>query len=131
VSRPREAAAIRAFVTRPRRDRLLTLLADPVKRDELTGALAHLADLDPRHAVPISPERQTAAAIAALLRERDAPATCDVLADDEALDGRTMDLDEALEAVVGRCPALLVCVPDRLAYYEGEAPGRRLILARS
>ena len=41
-------------------------------------------------------------------------------------------LGEALDAVVGfGSGALLICVPGYLAFYEGEAPGRRRILRRS
>lgn len=58
-------------------------------------------------------------------------ATCVLLAEDKTLDGRELPLDAAVSAVVGRgMGAFVSCLPGRLAYYEGEAPGERYLLER-
>jgi len=125
------SATLAAFVVPERRDRYLGLLASARGRAKLRDALAHFRDLDARCARPVAPADQAPARLAALLRSRGAPATCHVLAEDAALDGRSLPLAEALAAVVGRgMGAFLSCVPGRLGYYEGEDAGQRYILER-
>ena len=125
------AALIRAFVARERQERLLALLGSERGRTKLRAGLAHFAGLDPRHALPLSGADQSPGAIARGLRDRGAPATCVLLAEDATLDGRELGLDEALQRVVGRgMGAFVSCVPGRLAYFEGEGPHERYILER-
>jgi hypothetical protein len=67
-----------------------------------------------------------------LLEARGAPGTCHLFSEDPDLDGVTLPLSEALEAIVGRGVGTLVsCLPGRLGYYEGEEPGERYILERA
>src|SRR5258708_1106376 len=96
------SALVRAFLTPDRQDRYLALLRSARGRSKLRARLAHFRDLDGRFARPISPSEHTPASIAKLLRSRGAPATCVLLAEDPALDGREFPLEEALNAVVGR-----------------------------
>ena len=122
---------IRAFVVPERQERLLGLLGSARGRAKLRAGLAHFAGLDARHAVPIAGGDQSPDGIARLLRGRGAPATCVLLAEDAALDGRELDLEDALRQVVGRgMGAFLSCVPGRLAYFEGEGPKESYILER-
>ncbi len=59
-----------------------------------------------------------------------APDTCYVMGGED-LDGRTLDLRDALQEVVGRnIGTVLSCIPGKLAYYEGENEGERYILER-
>ena len=122
-------ALIRAFVAPGRRERYLGLLASGRGRAKLRAALAHFRDFDARVVRPVPPAEQTAAGVAALLRARGAPAECVLLAEDAALDGRRLPLDDALAAVVGRgLGAFVSCLPGRLAYYDGEDAGERYAL---
>lgn len=126
------SATIAAFVAPGRRDRYLGLLASERGRARLRAALAHFRDLDARYARAVPPADHTPARLAEVLRGRGAPAACHLLAEDDALDGRTLPLDEALAAVVGRgTGAFVSCIPGRLAYYEGEEAGERYILERA
>jgi hypothetical protein len=53
------------------------------------------------------------------------------VSEDPDIDGKRLPLDEALLLVVGAGNGtLLSCVPGLLAYYEGEGPGDRFLLAR-
>jgi hypothetical protein len=127
-----DLATIRAFIASERRDRYVGLLASARGRAKLRAGLAHLRDLDPRFARVVPPAEQTPDSVAAHLRSRGAPAECVLLAEDSALDGQRLPLDEALAAVVGRgMGAFVSCLPGRLAYYEGEEPGERYILERA
>jgi len=126
------SALIRAFVAPERQERLLTLLGSARGRAKLRDGLAHFSALDGRYIVPIAGNEQSPEAIARLLRRRGAPATCVLLAEDDALDGQTLPLEDALRRVVGRgMGAFVSCVAGELAYFESEEPGERCLLSRA
>ncbi len=126
------SAVIRAFVAPERQERLLELLGSVRGRVKLRAGLAHFRGLDARYVVPIPAGEQSPAAIARLLRQHGAPATCVLLSEDDALDGQTLALEEALRQIVGRgMGALVSCIPGQLAYFEGEGPRERWVLSRA
>jgi hypothetical protein len=126
------AAVLRAFIAPERQERFLALLGSERGREKLRRALAHLAALDARYARRLPSAEQTVDGIGRELRARGAPAECVQLAEDAALDGQRLPLDDALRAVVGRgMGAFVSCVPGRLAYFEGESVGERYLLERA
>ena len=123
------SAIVRAFIVPERRERYLSLLSSARGREKLRHALAHLRDLDPRCTRELPKGVHTPAQIAALLRAKGAPGECVLLAEDVALDGRRLPLDDALDVVIGRGMGTFIsCVPGRLGFYEGEGPGVRYVL---
>ena len=67
-----------------------------------------------------------------LLRDRGAPSRCYVMSASSDLDGQEVDLNEALEDVVGVNDGTFIsCIPGRLAFFEGEGPNERYVLHRS
>jgi hypothetical protein len=125
------SALIRAFVAPERQARMLGLIGSARGRAKIRKSLAHYRDLDPRFASEIPKGEHTPEAIGRRLRARGAGATCTLLAEDAALDGRAMPLNEALLAVVGcGMGAFISCLPGRLAYFEGEDAGDRYLLER-
>jgi hypothetical protein len=126
-----EELTARAFVSEERLQRILTLLSTQRGRIKLRSLLAHCGCLDGRHVVPIPADRQDAGSIGALLRSLGAGESCHLLAEAQAMDGRTMPLDDALQTLVGHgAAAVVICIPGRLAYLEGEEPGDRYVLER-
>ena len=126
------SALIRAFVAPERQERLLGLLQSPRGRDKVRAGLAHFAALDARYAVQIPAGEQSPESIVRLLRQRGAPATCVLLAEDDALDGQELGLEDALRQIVGRgMGAFVSCVPGQLGYFEGEGPRERWLLSRA
>jgi hypothetical protein len=126
-----EELTARAFVSEERVQRILTLLSTQAGRIKLRRLLAHCDCLDDRYVVPIPADRQDAGSIGALLRSLGAGESCHLLAEAAAMDGRTMPLDDALQTLVGRgAAAVVICIPGRLAYFEGEEPGDRYVLER-
>jgi hypothetical protein len=126
-----EQGVVRSFVAEAKRDRYLQLLGNRRRRSTFLHALADRRDFDARFAVAIPRKEQTAAGVATLLRRRGAPDTCYVLSEIEELDGRILPLSEALSASFGMgLGTVLSCIPGTLAYFEGEAPGDRVILER-
>src|SRR4051812_26977422 len=109
------SAVIRSFVAPERQARLLGLLGSVRGRAKLRADLSHFNALDTRYVVPIPAGEQSPDAIARLLHERGAPATCVLLAEEDALDGQALALEEALRQVVGRgMGAFVSCIPGQL-----------------
>ena len=49
---------------------------------------------------------------------------------DDSIDGKRMPLVESLEMHNGDHDTILICIPDALSYYEGEAPSTPFVIAR-
>jgi hypothetical protein len=127
-----ERELIRRFVVPTKRRRMLEFLANPRKRPRITASLAHFRDLDPRWVVPVPPTQHFPAHLERLLRRLGAGDSCYVISENRELDARRLPLSEALECVVGRGMGTLIsCVPGQLAFFEGEGPSDRCILARA
>jgi hypothetical protein len=125
-----EEGLVKAFVARPKQDRMIELLRKPKRRRDVLTTLAHFKDLDPRFAMR-APEPHSSSSVLRLLRSRGAPAECYVVSEDPDLDGRILPLAAALDAVVGMgMGTLLSCIPGRLGYFEGETPSERYVLER-
>ena len=118
------------FLLPERRERFRLLATSEKRRAKLRASLAHFAWLDPRYCTPLAPG-VTVEELERLLRSRGSEATCYVFCESREYDGRTMPLVEALDALAFSCrAAILSCRPGRLAFYEGEDPETRCILAR-
>jgi len=125
-------ALFSTFILPNRQDRYTNLLKSAKGRAKLRSSLAHFQDLDPRHARRIVPSNLANEAIAEQLRKRGAPKECYIVSETAELDGQTLPLEDALDAVVGRGMGTFIsCVPGKLAYFEGEEPGERYILERA
>jgi hypothetical protein len=129
--RQEEELLIRAFLVPEKRERFVELLANPKRRAKATAALAHFRDLDPRWVVPLPSDQQQAESIERALRGRGAGDHCHAVSQSSAIDGKRLVLATALQEVVGYgMGTLLSCVPGELAFFEGEGPSDRCILAR-
>ena len=116
-----EEELVKAFIARERRERFLLGLGNPRKRRILTNEFCHFKNLDPRFVVEIKPSQQNPTNIYALLKSLGAPERCWALSDEDGLDARTLNLDEALDEIVGRTFAtFLCCIDGKLAYFENE-----------
>ena len=126
-----EVTLVSTFVNPLKRKHLIEILANPKRRHRATATLAHFQDFDPGAVVPLESAADTPAAIESALRSRGAGDNCHVISENRAIDGKTLSLRAALEKVVGQgSGTLLSCVPGELAYYEGQVPSDRCILAR-
>jgi len=126
-----EATLISTFVSGIKRKHLIQVLANPKRRHRATAILAHFSDFDPSAVVSLGSEVHTPAAIEGALHGRGAGDSCYVISANSAIDGKHLPLKLALEKVVGQgLGTLLSCIPGELAYYEGESPADRCILAR-
>ena len=126
-----EATLVSTFVNAAKRKHLIEILANPKRRHRATATLAHFGDFDPSAVVRLGIDIQTPIAIESALRSRGAGENCHVMSHNRAIDGKHLPLKLALEKVVGQgMGTVLSCVAGELAYYEGEGPAERCILAR-
>jgi len=126
-----ETAFIRSFVLAEKQARWLDQIGRPKRRSSFLHVLADDRDFDSSGRIDIAPSEQHAHCIVDLLRQRGAGATCYVISEMPALDGRELPLAEALGATVGMgLGSILSCIPGVLAYYEGEGPSHRYIFWR-
>jgi len=123
-----EEQFVRAFVLPEKQDRWLSLLMKPKRRRDVTHSLSGPHDLDERWAIPIQSADQTTAGVYKLLAAKRAPKSCHLVSESNELDGREMELEAAIDAVLGMGMGTIVsCIPGRLAYYEAEFRTRFLL----
>lgn len=119
---------IRTFIKRPRRERYSGLLQSKNGRTKLRKKWAHCEDFDERSKVLIPPRLHTPENIAEELRKRGAGKFCSILSEDEDLDAQSMELEKALQHIVGmQVGTVLICIPDFLGYYESEERDRYIL----
>ena len=127
---PQEEVIVSKFIAQNRCDRWRLLLNDPKRRGDIINLLAHVRDLDPACATWM--KRRSTTDIIALLKAEGSAASVYVMSMDSKLDGQTMPLAEAVEAVFETSwGAILLCVPDgSLGYHYGEEGMTRALLKR-
>ena len=122
-----DEATVLAFVVPNRRDRWLSGLARPKRRQATTKRLHAPLDLDNRYMHPVEGAVQEAQAELVRLG---APARCHVIGG--SLDGQAADLGEALRVAKQDDGGVLIsCVSGLLAAYLAEAPSKFIILRRA
>ena len=130
-ARLHEEALIKAFIVNAKHKRMISLLANPKRRDDVLRNLGHFRDLDPRWAHRFAPPLHNPSSIEQLLRSKGAPSICYAISEDRLMDGRLLPLNEALLAVVGQLGfgTFISCIPGKLGYFEDE--DGRYILEKS
>lgn len=128
---PHEEQFALSFIVPEKKERYLSLLRSERGRKKLIAGFHHCRDLDSRFAKLIPSARQSARSIEDSLKKRGAPEVCYVMADNPKIDGKEMNLSEALLEIVGMdAGALLSCIPGKLAYLEMEGLGERYLLLK-
>lgn len=127
-----EEATIKAFVLRNKQERFLSFIKNPKNRKKFTAELANFNDFDQRFitSVPwkVDPSLslwgkhlQGIENVSRLLHSKGAGEICWVISGNSKIDGQEMDLEAALENVVGSdWGTILSCIPGKLAYFKGE-----------
>jgi hypothetical protein len=127
-----EGELFEAFAIPAKKQRYVELLTTKRGRDKVRVSLDHFDDLNPIFCKLVPASEQTAAGILSILKGLGAPSKCHLMSSASRLDGREMDLSEALAKVVGGGTGTFVsCIPGKLAYFEGEDPKRRYICHRN
>ena len=116
-----EEEILRAFIRRERADRYVAQLRKKMRREKLRNDLHHFYDFDGRWIRQLTRDEDNPRALYALLRKLGAPEGCYVMSGDSDYDGAHVELFEVLTAIHATGMGTIVsCVPDKLAYYEGE-----------
>jgi hypothetical protein len=113
-----ELGFVNTFIVRAKRERYAMFVSSPRRRRTFLQALYSFSDFDPRFIVPDSGTNDW---LVAELRRRGAGTDCYVISADPELDGTTMPLEQAVADIVDLKDAtIIVCIPSRLAYFQGE-----------
>ncbi len=122
---------ISVFVLPSKRNRYLDFASKPKHRKKMLDGLFHGANFISSVKFVVPPAKQTSEGICQLLIARGAGSRCYVMSEDAKIDGKTMDLQEAIDYVVGfQAPSIISCIPGQLAYFEGEGLDVRYILEK-
>lgn len=134
---PIEQAFVSNFVQKPRRQRATFELGSQSRRGRFLNRLCHdfTGVFDARYLQPLR-DVEDGVSLRKLLEKLGAGKTCHVISCNDAVDGKQLLLEDAIRAVVGYgLPSVLICAPDRLAYFEAEqekgAPPRYLLVKRA
>jgi hypothetical protein len=123
-----EKAFVSTFIVSERRERYLTLLGNPKRRNKALDRLSGGRDIDYSLASE-APTLCTSESLAVLLENMGADPTCYVIADASEMDGQHLPLREALwKTRVHGFGVVVSCVPGRLCFYKPESPTRGFIL---
>src|SRR5436190_8887633 len=121
-----EEQFIRSFVVESKQNRYLDLIKTIKGRAKLTAGLDHCKDIRPDCMQAIPPVQQTPKDILAMLSRMGAGHECYVISSNSEIDGRTRDLSDALEEIVGYGNGSFISsIPGRLGYFESEEMGER------
>ena len=132
-----EKIIVKSFFTKRLQDRVLFELSSNKKRKDALSRLCHTyrTTLREEYIMEISKPNSDPEGIAKLLKQNGARHSCYVISWDEEIDGMEIPLLTALEKVVGMgMPAIISCIPNKLAYFEAEQevlPSPRFLLKRN
>jgi len=126
-----EKALFESFITPNKKRRYIELVDTERGRKKIRFGLDHFRDLDLRFCHRIKSGEQSFPNILRALKGLGAPPVCYVISSGDELDGREMDLSQALRAIIGRgAGAFVCCLPGRLVYSESEEMNERYICHR-
>jgi len=124
----REIKLFSTFTNPSKRERYELLLCTEKGPTQVRRSLDHFGDLDLRYCKKLAGAEQSQSRISVLLRGLGAPRDCYVISSNSEVDGKELQLDDALHLVVGwGCGAFVCCIPGALAYFEGESAGERYL----
>jgi len=116
-----------AFADARYKERYKALLHSQRTRLKLARSL-HKFRLAEKFAKELSPQDENCEQVYQYLKSFGAPDEC-ILWDRFNLEGTLMPLEEALRKTVGFCSdTILLCIPGKLAYFEGEDRTRRILV---
>lgn len=129
-----EKILVKSFFTKRIQNRVLYELASPKKRKHVISRLSNYQDyLETEYFIEIPKPNSYYIETLDLLKKYGAGDFCYAISNHHELDGRHLKLQEALEKAIGNgMPSLISCIPNKLAYFEGEqmygSPDRFIIL---
>ena len=122
-----EILHVKAFFEKGRSERFAEMGDKEKTRSKWTDKLNHSPGLKPEHTTWLPSN----ADILTQLKQKGAPQTCSIISNSSRLDGKSMDLEEAIKEVKhDGWGSVLICIPGKLGYYYGESGEQRALLTR-
>lgn len=129
-----EEQFVRNFIVPRKRERYLELLAKEKTRYGITSNFDHCDDLEEKYKTQVLPNQQNAEDVYKLLKEKNAQETCYILSWDSEIDGREMNLKDALGIIFDtpliHTGSFISCIPGKLVFYSSEDISGRYILEK-
>lgn len=120
---------VQTFVSERKRERYLEELKKSSGLHKVLADLARRPFLNERVAVRVTGSDRTADRLADRLKTLGFPASVPVLSEHSNLHGHVLDLRDALRMALGSgMVTILIGIPGRLAFFEGEDGSDRFIL---
>lgn len=122
-----EIIHINVFFEKSRAARFAEVAEKEKQRAKWTDKLNHSPGLKPEFAIWLPSN----APILEQLKQKGAPEACSIISSSSRLDGKSMRLEEAIEAVkVDGWGSVIICITGKLGYYYGERGERRALLIK-
>ena len=118
---------IKKFIIKAKQERYLAFLDNPKLRHKFRKELYHFKDFDSNLFQELQGNENVREIIATRINRYNNIPTCFVISANALYDGKTLNVDEAIENVIGIEGTILIFGNADLVYYEGEAPKNRLI----
>jgi hypothetical protein len=122
---------VRGYVANSKKRRYSELLANkPGGKREVLADLAKKPLLDEGRAFRLKGSDRTSNGVVGRLKALGCPASVVVLSENPQLDGRILELNGAARETLGSgMGTIFICIPDKLAFFEGEDGNDRFILS--
>ena len=119
-----EEAFVRAFIVPEKRERYLSILANPRHRVKVLKELYHGLGTISARITRIANRDHYPEPVEKLLRQKGAGSVCYLISPERDLDQQEMPLREMLDKLILQDGvAIACCIPGRLAYYKAELAG--------
>lgn len=119
-----ETAIVKSFFNKRVQDRVLfELFSSDKRRNRGLNRLCHdyRRTLREEYLIEIPTPNSDPKEVADLLKRSGAGKSCYAMSWNTDIDGKHLPLEDALDAAVGYgFPSFILCVPDKLAYFEAE-----------
>ncbi len=124
-----ERRFVDAYIVKAKRKRYLEFLSNPKRRQKILERLNHALDYDRQCATEVDGSMANTEALVGLLKKHGADSTvCYLVADHNARDGTTMNLNDAAgELLLNHFGALIICPPKPIALYKTEDIGKLIL----
>jgi hypothetical protein len=126
ISTELEIKVIERFVIKTKRDRYLTFIKNNKTRGKFLNELAHFSDLrqDLFEELIHDKRKIISDKLSRLKNIKD----CYIISENSELDGKRLDIETALNEIIGYGMGTLIVFGDaEIVYYEGEGPSDRYI----
>ena len=127
-----EYVFVQTYIRKEKRDRYLQFLKGGKHRQKILDLLNHSLDYDPVFASELDHSFCTQEGLVKFMQSRGSRDNdCHLMADGHRLDGQSVALGDAVDALLNHYwGTLVICGEPTIAIYKSEAPSRLVLLSK-